>query len=216
MAPELSCPTALCLAAHAVIAGPDGSAAAAPQHDPDLADLRLAADGDQAAYGRIVSRNIDAITRVAERMLGNRADAEDVAQDVLLRGWRQTGQWRGGEAKFSTWLHRVALSRCTDRLRARRETSLDAGPDIVDGSPPHDARLQQHSVAIRVRAALATLAERQRAAVVLCHFEEMTNIEAAAALEVSIEALESLLSRGRRALRAALLPERSALIGDLP
>lgn len=183
--------------------------------DPDLADVRRAAEGDQAAYGRIVGRNIDALTRVAERMLGSRAEAEDVAQDVLLRGWRQTVSWRAGDAKFSTWLHRVALSRCTDRLRARRETSLDDSPEIVDRSPTPEAGLQQQSVALRVRAALATLAERQRAAVVLCHFEEMTNIEAAAALEISIEALESLLSRGRRALRAALQPDRAALLGDL-
>ncbi len=186
-----------------------------PIDDPDLADVRRAADGDQAAYGRIVHRNIDAITRVAERMLGSRAEAEDVAQDVLLRGWRQTVNWQAGNAKFSTWLHRVALSRCTDRLRARRETSLDDSPEFVDRSPLPDAHLHQQSVALRVRAALGTLAERQRAAVVLCHFEEMTNIEAAAALEISIEALESLLARGRRALRAALLPERAALIGDL-
>ena len=183
--------------------------------DPDLADVRRAADGDQAAYGRIVRRNIDAITRVAERMLGSRAEAEDVAQDVLLRGWRQTVSWQAGNAKFSTWLHRVALSRCTDRLRARRETSLDDSPEFVDRGPLPDVRVQQQSVALRVRAALGTLAERQRAAVVLCHFEEMTNIEAAAALEISIEALESLLARGRRALRAALLPERAALLGDL-
>lgn len=183
--------------------------------DPDLADVRRAAEGDQAAYGRIVGRNIDALTRVAERMLGSRAEAEDVAQDVLLRGWRQTVSWRAGDAKFSTWLHRVALSRCTDRLRARRETSLDDSAEIVDRSPMPEAALQQLSVALRVRAALATLAERQRAAVVLCHFEEMTNIEAAAALEISIEALESLLSRGRRALRAALQPDRAALLGDL-
>ncbi|MBA4287020.1 MAG: RNA polymerase sigma-70 factor [Xanthomonadaceae bacterium] len=215
MVPELSCPSEPRLLAPPLPSSRAVNGAGHAGDDPDLADLRRAADGDQVAYGRIVSRNIDAITRVAERMLGSRAEAEDVAQDVLLRGWRQTANWRAGEARFSTWLHRVALSRCTDRLRARRETSLDDSAEFVDRSPPLDARLQQQSVALRVRAALATLAERQRAAVVLCHFEEMTNIEAAAALEISIEALESLLARGRRALRAALLPERAALIGDL-
>lgn len=215
MVPELSCPSEPHLRVPPLPSLRAVNGVGAAGDDPDLADLRRAAAGDQGAYGRIVSRNIDAITRVAERMLGSRAEAEDVAQDVLLRGWRQTANWRAGEAKFSTWLHRVALSRCTDRLRARRETSLDDSPEFVDRSPPLDAGLQQQSVALRVRAALATLAERQRAAVVLCHFEEMTNIEAAAALEISIEALESLLSRGRRALRAALLPERAALIGDL-
>lgn len=192
------------------------TAAAPPAvDDADLADVLLAGNGDRQAFARIVGRNIDALTRFAERMLGSRVEAEDVVQDVFLRAWKQTGSWRSGEARFSTWLHRVAMSRCIDRVRGRRETVMDdisllASPDL-----PPDHGLQQQSVAERVRLALAGLAERQRAAVILCHYEEMTNIEAAATLEVSVDALESLLARGRRALRAALLPERQALIGDL-
>lgn len=183
--------------------------------DADLADVVLAGGGDRQAFARIVGRNIDALIRFAERMLGSRVEAEDVVQDVFLRAWKQTASWRSGEARFSTWLHRVAMSRCIDRIRGRRETVMDdisllASPDL-----PPDQGLQQQSVAERVRLALAGLAERQRAAVILCHYEEMTNIEAAATLEVSVDALESLLARGRRALRAALLPERQALIGDL-
>lgn len=183
--------------------------------DADLADVVLAGGGDRQAFARIVGRNIDGLIRFAERMLGSRVEAEDVVQDVFLRAWKQTASWRSGEARFSTWLHRVAMSRCIDRIRGRRETVMDdisllASPDL-----PPDQGLQQQSVAERVRLALAGLAERQRAAVILCHYEEMTNIEAAATLEVSVDALESLLARGRRALRAALLPERQALIGDL-
>lgn len=183
--------------------------------DPDLADVVLAAAGDRLAFARIVGRNIDALTRFAERMLGSRAEAEDVVQDVFLRAWKQTGSWRNGEARFSTWLHRVAMTRCIDRIRSRRDTPLDEAPQLASPEPSPDQGVQQQSVAQRVRLALAGLAERQRAAVILCHYEEMTNIEAAAALEITVEALESLLSRGRRALRAALLPERQALIGDL-
>ncbi|WP_293397103.1 RNA polymerase sigma factor [Nevskia sp.] len=183
--------------------------------DADLADVVLAGAGDRLAFARIVGRNIDALIRFAERMLGSRAEAEDVVQDVFLRAWKQTANWRSGEARFSTWLHRVAMSRCIDRVRGRRETSLDDISLLASSDMPPDHGLQQQSVALRVQLALAGLAERQRAAVILCHYEEMTNIEAAATLEISVDALESLLARGRRALRAALLPERQSLIGDL-
>lgn len=200
---------------------PPPNPALMPEHaspaveDPDLADVRLAGAGDRLAFARIVGRNIDPLIRFSERMLGSRAEAEDAVQDVFLRAWKQTANWRSGEARFSTWLHRVALSRCTDRVRARRETALDERLELVSPEPPLDHGLQLQSVAARVQRALAGIAERQRAAVILCHYEEMTNIEAAATLEISVDALESLLARGRRALRAALLPERETLIGEL-
>lgn len=183
--------------------------------DPDIADIALAADGDRVAFARIVRRNLSAITALAERLLGSHTEAEDVAQDVFLQAWKQTRGWRGGEAKFSTWLYRVALSRCTDRLRRRRESPLDALPEQGEIDATLDVHLQQQAVAQRLRHALLGLPERQRAAVVLCHYQELSNIEAAATLEISVDALESLLARGRRALRSALLAERHDLSGDL-
>jgi len=147
-------------------------------------------------------------------MLTDPSEAEDVAQDVFLRVWKAAPNWRPGEAKFETWLCRVALNLCYDRLRRRRETpDPDAGLTVVDpGHSPADAWLAKQR-ADRVHAALAKLPERQRAAIALCHFQEMGNIEAAAALEVTVEALESLLGRGRRALRAALADVAGELIG---
>jgi RNA polymerase sigma-70 factor (ECF subfamily) len=137
-------------------------------------------------------------------MLGDAAEAEDVAQEAFLRVWRQAPRWRPGAAKFDTWLHRVALNLCYDRLRRRREIATAEPPDVADPSPGPDRGLDAQDTGARVAAALAALPDRQREAIVLCHYQELGNIEAAAVMGVSVEAVESLLGRGRRALRAAL------------
>jgi RNA polymerase sigma-70 factor (ECF subfamily) len=174
--------------------------------DPDAAWLQAAADGDEAAFARLVDRHLARLHRLAYRALGSPADADEVAQESLLRAWRQLPQWQPGAARFSTWLQRVALNLVNDRLRARRE---QVGLDEVElhsdaASPERSAARQQQ--ADQVRLAVQALPDRQRDALLLCHFEGMGNIEAAATLEVSVEALESLLSRARRRLRQDLLP----------
>src|SRR5690606_21973682 len=145
------------------------------------------------------------ILALAFRMLGSRAEAEEVAQEVFLRVWQQAGAWRATDgARLSTWLHRVAVNLCLDRLRRRRETGLEAAAEVAAADPHPGANLQRRAVADRVAAALASLPDRQRTAIVLCHYQELGNIEAAAVMEIGVEALESLLARGRRGLRERL------------
>jgi RNA polymerase sigma-70 factor (ECF subfamily) len=131
-------------------------------------------------------------------------EAEDVAQETFLRAWKQAPMWKEGSARFDTWLHRVALNLCYDRLRRRREQPTAEPPEQTDPGAAPDRGLLAADVGRRVAAALEALPERQREAVVLCHYQELGNIEAAGVMEVSVEALESLLARGRRSLRAAL------------
>ena len=151
----------------------------------------------------------------ARRMLNDSAEAEDVAQEVFLRVWREAPRWQPGAAKFETWMHRVALNLCYDRLRRRREkTDPDAGLNVADRTPLASEQWLARQRAQKVHAALAALPERQRAALELVHFQELTNIAAAETLEISVEALESLLARGRRALKAALADVAQDLIGD--
>ncbi|OYW29582.1 MAG: RNA polymerase sigma-70 factor [Caulobacter sp. 12-67-6] len=137
-------------------------------------------------------------------MLNDAGEAEDVAQETFLRAWKQARSWRPGGAKFDTWLHRVALNLCYDRLRKRRDVAMAEPPEQVDTGPAPDAGLLGADLSRRVEAALAALPARQREAIVLCHHQGLGNIEAAALMSVSVEALESLLGRGRRALKASL------------
>lgn len=185
------------------------SSPAAVPADPDAAWLQRAAAGDQAAFAQLVDRHLSRVHALAWRALGSTADAEDVAQEALLRAWRQLPSWEAGKALFSTWLHRVALNLVNDRLRARREQVPIEDAELVSGAPGPEHGASDAQRANRVRQALQALPERQRDAMLLCHFEGLGNIEAAAALEVSVEALESLLSRARRALRQSLSDART-------
>jgi RNA polymerase sigma-70 factor (ECF subfamily) len=180
----------------------------APAQDPDDELLSRIAQGDPAAVRALMGRKLSRINGLAMRMLGDAAEAEDVTQEVFLRAWRQAPKWSPGAARFDTWLHRVALNLCYDRLRRRREIPTETPPEQTDEGPGPDRGLQAADVGARVAAAMARLPDRQREAVVLCHYQELGNIEAAGLMGVSVEALESLLSRGRRALRSALADVR--------
>ena len=174
--------------------------------EADDAGLMLqVATGDRRAYGLLVDRHLRHAVNLAYRVLFNRADAEEVAQEAFLRVWQHAGRWRSdGGATFRTWLNRVIVNLCIDRKRRPAMAALDDQPDPVDPSgSPFDAVLGGET-ATRVAAALETLPERQRAAIVLCYWEGESNIAAAETLGITVGALESLLVRAKRALRDAL------------
>ncbi|MGA0546800.1 RNA polymerase sigma factor [Brevundimonas sp. VNH65] len=172
--------------------------------DPDEDLVLRVGRGEAEAVRQLATLKLPRVLALAKRMLGDATEAEDVAQEAMLRAWRQAPKWSPGKAKFDTWLHRVALNLCYDRLRRRRETPTDTLPERPDEGPPPDRGLLAAETGARVDGALRRLPDRQREAIVLCHYQELTNIEAAALMKISVEALESLLSRGRRTLRALL------------
>jgi RNA polymerase sigma factor (sigma-70 family) len=172
--------------------------------DPDAEDVTKAGLGDRDAAARLIGRHAPRLLTVARRMLASQAEAEDVLQEVFLRLWTHAARWQPGRAKFETWLYRVTLNQCYDRLRRRPTQPLEAAAEIVDETVSPDAGLEQAALSREVARGLQELPERQRAAILLCHFQGASNIEAAEIMDLSVEALESLLARGRRTLRAQL------------
>ena len=170
--------------------------------DPDAELIKAVAAGEPKAMQALVARKLPRFLALAMRMLGDRAEAEDVAQETFLRFWRHAGRFLAREARFDTWAHRIALNLCYDRLRRRREHSVADPPDIADPTPLPDA--DADGTARRGERALQALAPRQREAIILVYYQEMSNRQAAELMAVSIEALESLLARGRRALADCL------------
>jgi RNA polymerase sigma factor (sigma-70 family) len=182
---------------------------------PDAALLVLYANGDASAARILTTRLVPRVLGYAARLLGDRAEAEDVAQEAMLRLWRIAPNWRQGEAQVSTWLYRVVTNLCTDRLRKparRRSVTLDAAPEMSDGTPGVEARMIEADRAAALADALAQLPERQRQAVILRHIEGLSNSEIAAVMEIGVEAVESLTARGKRTL-ASLLAGRKEEIG---
>ncbi|GMU42885.1 MAG: hypothetical protein AMXMBFR25_08710 [Lysobacterales bacterium] len=172
--------------------------------DPDQDAVNAITAGDASGCRLLVQRHLARLHALATRLTGSSADADEVCQDVFLRAWQQAPRWRSGQARFATWLHQVALNLCRDRLRGRREgLPLDSIGERTDEDSP-ERQQQRREQADGLRAALAQLPERQREALLLCHFQGISNAEAAAALEVGVDALESLLARARRGLRAHL------------
>ena len=178
----------------------------------DEALLVLYANGDPGAARALTLRLTPRVLGFAARMLADRTEAEDVTQEAMLRLWHMAPDWRQGEAKVATWLYRVASNLCLDRLRKSRPRGLDEVAEPEDAAPGAVARLIAADRMLALDKALAALPDRQRQAVVLRHIEGLSNPEIAAVMDIGVEAVESLVARGKKGL-AALLSGRRAELG---
>jgi RNA polymerase sigma factor (sigma-70 family) len=179
--------------------------------DADAALLARYAGGDATAARLLTARLSPRAYAHAYRVLGDRAEAEDVTQEAMLRLWKQAPAWEAGRAQAGTWLYRVVANLCYDRLRRTRPEPLAAQDVLADPAQGAEARLQQTARHDALQSALLRLPERQRQAVVLRHIEGLANPDIAEILGVGIEAVESLTARGKRALSADLAAQRHAL-----
>lgn len=178
----------------------------------DEALLLAYGNGDRKAAFALTTRLTPRVLGYCTRILGgDRAEAEDVTQEALLRLWKIAPQWRPGEAKVTTWLYRVATNLCTDRLRKRRTVDIDAIEEPADTRPAVTERLIAEDRARALIAALADLPDRQRQAVTLRHIEGLSNPEIGEIMQIGTEAVESLTARGKRALVKALADQREEL-----
>ena len=176
--------------------------------------LEAATGRDRAAFAEIVRRHYQPVYRLVWRMTGGRGDCEDITQEAFLRLWQNPAQVREAAA-LKGWLMRVASNAVIDRSRKPKTSALDTEAELQDPQARPDAPLDRAEAAKLVDARIAELPERQRLALSLVYFESMTNIEAAAAMEASVEAVESLLARARRSLKESLTPQWRELRGGL-
>jgi RNA polymerase sigma-70 factor (ECF subfamily) len=184
-----------------------------PPHsaEPELGEdellLARLAEGDPSAFRLVVDRHLSMALGVARRVLRDEAEAEDVAQEAMLRLWRNATSLELGPGGFRPWLRRVVTNLCIDRVRAGKH--LTVVEELPEQSVPAGQfeSLSNSESGRRVEDALKALPERQRLALTLFHYEGASQSEIAAALGVSDEAVESLLARGRRTLKTTLKNE---------
>jgi RNA polymerase sigma-70 factor, ECF subfamily len=171
--------------------------------DSDEALMARIARGDEAAFRVLAGRHLPAMLGLARRILGNAADAEDVAQEAMLRVWTHAPRWQP-LAAFRTWLTRVTVNLCLDRKRRAPWVALEAAGDIVDPALGASEKAERDERERQVAAAIGELPARQRAAIVLTYGDGMSNAQVAEVLGTSVSAVETLLVRGKQNLRRAL------------
>ncbi len=158
--------------------------------------------GSHDAFQTLMHRHMAFVLGLAQRLVGQRADADEIAQEAFLRVWTTAPSWRpDGAAQFRTWLYRVVVNLCLDRRRRDAPLPLDAADETHDPNAAGLETVARSETALLLAQALDTLPPRQKAALVLFYYAEVSGAEAARILNVSESALESLLVRGRKALR---------------
>jgi RNA polymerase sigma-70 factor (ECF subfamily) len=169
---------------------------------PDHDLMARAAKGDERAFRTLAERHAGAALRLARRILGSEAAAEDIVQDALLRVWINAPRWRP-EAAFRTWLYRIVVNLCLNARRRSPDLPLDAAEQVAHPGPAPDEQLRLRERDRQLAGAIMALPERQRAAIVLTYQEGLGNADVAEVLDTSVSSVEALLVRARRTLRAA-------------
>lgn len=161
------------------------------------------AAGDAAAFRRLADRSLPFAVRLARGLLRNTADAEDIAQEALLRVWTNAPRWQP-TAPFRAWLYRMVVNLSLNRLRRAPFASLDDAGDPADPASDALTIMEDREERRSIDEAIAALPERQRAAIVLTYQEGLSNAETAALLDSTVSGVEALLARAKQSLRKTL------------
>ena len=176
-------------------------------NDPDVALMLRLKGGDETALEEIVRRHQKNVLNLVFRYLGDATLAEDVAQEVFLKVYRARENYEP-KAKFSTWLYRVTVNHCLNEIRSRKSqpAKVELAEDVLKDSGVIDPEegLDKAELQHCVKAAVDSLPEHQRMAVILARFEELSYEEIAETMGISLEAVKSVLHRAKEALKEKL------------
>ena len=170
--------------------------------------MQMIANGDKTAFSMLMNRHIAVVLNFNKQYLSE--EAEDITQEAFIRLWNKAPDWQDKGISPKAWLMRVSYNLCIDELRKRKTVLLeDTYPNLIDTQPTHEQTLVIQSDFQLQLSALNTLPERQRSAITLCAYNGLNNKQAAIVLNISADALESLLARGRRTLKKLLRKQQT-------
>lgn len=175
------------------------------QSAEELVLVQRVAGGDRAAFRLLVERHQGPLSAYVGRMLSDRDAAKDIVQETFLRLWTRAARYDVKAARLTTWLHNIAHNLCVDSFRKNARMSYgNEESDVPDAKGDLESQRTSERLSERVRSVVGSLPERQRSALLMCHYQGLSNKEAAVILDVSVDALESLLARARRRLKQEL------------
>ena len=186
-----------------------GSPAALENRQADQASLGRIARGDQAAFAELYDRHARLIYSLALRILRDRADAEDVVQEVFAQVWAQAGRYDASRGAVAGWMLMLTRSRAIDRLRAKRArpeaaTDANAAESVMDLTAAQDLELLSAEQVTRLQRALKELPDAQRTALELAYYEGLTHVEVAARLAEPLGTVKTRIRQAVIKLREAL------------
>jgi RNA polymerase sigma-70 factor (ECF subfamily) len=158
--------------------------------------------GSHAAFTALVRRHTNRFYRIAYRLVSNKNDAEDIVQEAFLKIWDRPTLWNPSRgAKFTTWFYKVVINLCFDHKKKKKPLHLADGIELEDRRPGQEALLDTHQKQVMLEQFIRELPERQKLALTLCFYEELSHHEAAEIVGVKLKALQSLLMRAKTTLK---------------
>ena len=172
--------------------------------DPDADLITGLKARDERALAALMDRHMRSLYKLAYYMLGDAMSAEDITQRVFIKTWEHSVNWQPGQAKLLSWMRRVATNACLDQIKKKKPIYTDVVPDSADPADTAYDIIVKTEQKKSVKFAISELPDKQKTALVLSYYQEVSQKEGAAIMDITVSAYESLLVRARKTLKINL------------